>query len=74
MVANIKQIFHCFQGNIPECLSRGSRESLSYIFPNAEGGDGGKYNISGIPGNRRNKHSGIFPEKQENNCYVTVYS
>ena len=26
-VGNIIQIFHCFEGNIPECLSRGSRES-----------------------------------------------
>ena len=24
---HIIQIFHCFEGNIPECLSRGSRES-----------------------------------------------
>ena len=23
----IIQLFHCFEGNIPECLSRGSRES-----------------------------------------------
>ena len=32
------------------------------IFPDAEGG--GKYNISGIPGEPRDKRSGIFPEKQ----------
>ena len=42
------------------------------IFPNAKGE--GKYNISGIPLEPRDKRFDIFPEKQWNNCFVTFYS
>ena len=44
-----RQIFHCFEGNIPECLSRGV----------------GKYNISGIPGNRGTNVLVYFPRSNE---------
>ena len=56
---NIKQLFHCFEGNIPECLGCPELPGRSEIIYN-----------SGIPGTEE-KRSGLFPEKQWNNCYVT---
>ena len=36
-LTNIIQIFHCFEGNIPECLSWGSRKSLRCFIPRFPG-------------------------------------
>ena len=66
------RIIHCFEGYIPECLSRGPRESLRcYISRRRR-----RREIKHLRDSRepRYKRSGIFPEKQWNICYVTFYS
>ena len=64
-INNIIQIFHCFKGNIPyqNVCPEVHGNPRDVIFPDAFGV--GKYNISGIPGNRGTNVLVYFPRSNE---------
>ena len=60
---DVIQLYHCFSGNIPECLSWGPQESLRCFISQRRR----EILHLGYSQEPRDKRSGIFPD----NCYVT---